>query len=89
VHAILLIGSDQNYYLDTQNWKLFVLVNNVYTKYGEWVNTDDNYGKEIPVGLTTTSFRIERNDGVGLRLFMVGIFSTLTDCSGAFDWSAS
>jgi hypothetical protein len=41
------------------------------------------------IGSSTTSIRIERDDGKDLRLFWVGIFSTQTDCSGSFNWSES
>jgi hypothetical protein len=64
-----------------------VEVNNAPVKKGEWLTNNDDYGKEVPVWLTISKIRIERLDGIGLQFFMVGIFSTATDCSGAFDWS--
>jgi hypothetical protein len=89
VQVITLIGTDTNSYAYSINWKLLVLVNGSYTVYGQFTSAIDKLGKEIPVGLFTTSFRIERSDGLPLGFFWVGIFSTLSECSGTFDWSGS
>lgn len=63
MQVITLIGTDTNSYADSRNWRLLVLVNGSYTVFGQYESLVDDYGKEVPVGLFTTSFRIERSDG--------------------------
>jgi hypothetical protein len=49
----------------------------------------DKFGKNVIVMDYGSVVAVIRTDGVQLALHYVGIFSTATDCTDAFDWSGS
>lgn len=48
----------------------------------------ENYGKELIVGTYGKFVGLYRNEAYAqFSIRWLAVFSTLTDCSGAFDWS--
>ena len=59
-------------------------------KVGEFLNDNfDRAGKEIKVGKLAQVVGLVRDDGVNFALTGIFIFSTATDCTGAFDWATA
>jgi hypothetical protein len=95
IHNVTLVGNPASDYGESKNW--FVTVGSqtgalIYqnTEYGKFVNHDfDRKGKEIKVGAYGKSVGVYRPSGGYFSFRWIAVFSTASDCSGAFDWSGS
>jgi hypothetical protein len=94
-HYMTVIGLSLNSYAYSHNW--FVTVgSNTGTdvvsnkQVGGFISPDfDRYGKEILIMEYGSVIAVVKTDGQPLALRWIGVFSTATDCSEPFDWSAS